>query len=430
MLPAVRRLAWMTLQAAGVLSLTGCFTIIDFDLGGGGGAGSGGDPTTGTATTAGGSPPLGGSGGTGGQSCDANLESDEHNCGSCGHDCEGGECLASVCQAAELFVTGETLGVMGVGGGSLAVVNGANQVCSIDLEAGPPFELACQRSPDTKAWGSIAFGTSVAVDADGAAYYSPQSADSTSPIYRCDGDPENVACFPVPQPLVGNAEQLNGLLIHGDSLVGVNPTGSVWQVPLDGISPPTREFTAVGGSDESYALAVGGGSLLVGQLGALTDPCVVVGEESYLDHDAGDATAPCSFQLSDVDGMSGEIRLSALAAGPKDVLAVRFNGDFNGLSGRTLTAVQRAGKSAADAKLFADLAVEGPSTSLVGDETAIYFFGEAPGLTTRHLYRCGYDGELSSCVAVSGNVAVDGAIAIDAKYVYFTAGDTIFRAVR
>lgn len=55
--------------------------------------------TSGDASTS-----IDGNGGTpdGESPCSVDLQSDKQNCGQCGHDCRGGDCLAGHCQAAKL----------------------------------------------------------------------------------------------------------------------------------------------------------------------------------------------------------------------------------------------------------------------------------------------------------------------------------------
>jgi hypothetical protein len=82
-------------------------------LGGGGEAGTGGSPPVGAGTSNGGEGPsaggpTGGSPGNGGAPpCDdATLEMDPFNCGSCGHDCYGGDCSGGICQFEQLWQSG------------------------------------------------------------------------------------------------------------------------------------------------------------------------------------------------------------------------------------------------------------------------------------------------------------------------------------
>jgi len=71
-------------------TLLGCSTSND----------SSGSPGTGGSASSGGSSGDGGSGG-----CAADLQSDEDNCGACGHSCLGGACDAGVCQPLEIVPT-------------------------------------------------------------------------------------------------------------------------------------------------------------------------------------------------------------------------------------------------------------------------------------------------------------------------------------
>ena len=93
------------------LLLCGAVGCARFELlGGGGEAGAGGSPPVGAGTSDGGSPasgggPTAGSPGNGGAPpCDeGTLDSDPFNCGSCGHDCHGGDCVGAICQFEELW---------------------------------------------------------------------------------------------------------------------------------------------------------------------------------------------------------------------------------------------------------------------------------------------------------------------------------------
>jgi hypothetical protein len=82
----------------------------------GGGAGIGGTGGSGGAGGAGGSAGIGGSAGSGGAAGSAgaagtagcgNTQTDPVNCGSCGHDCLGGDCVLGKCQRIVL-ATGQT----------------------------------------------------------------------------------------------------------------------------------------------------------------------------------------------------------------------------------------------------------------------------------------------------------------------------------
>ncbi len=86
-----------------MLALPGCAVIAyggDAAGGSGAGSGAGGEGLGGAA----GGVAMGGAGGGAG-GCDANLDEDPEHCGSCGHDCFGGECDAGVCQPVELWAS-------------------------------------------------------------------------------------------------------------------------------------------------------------------------------------------------------------------------------------------------------------------------------------------------------------------------------------
>ena len=89
---------------------TTCLVVALLGCGGGGGGdggGGGGSGTTVTHSTSSGgsggssSTPTGTGGDGGGSSC-VDVQSDPKNCGVCGHDCLGGQCLAGVCQPVQL----------------------------------------------------------------------------------------------------------------------------------------------------------------------------------------------------------------------------------------------------------------------------------------------------------------------------------------
>ncbi len=64
----------------------------------GGSSSANGGHSAGGADAAGGAGVGGGGGGGGGGACTDDFTSDPNNCGLCGHDCLGGECLAGSCQ--------------------------------------------------------------------------------------------------------------------------------------------------------------------------------------------------------------------------------------------------------------------------------------------------------------------------------------------
>ena len=406
-----------------VLPLSACFTIIDFGLDdGAGGAGVGGSGNGGAASSVGGSGA--GGDGAGGQTCQADLETSAENCGACGHSCEGAACEAGVCQAQELRDMGFKASTIGVGHGRVAALNAlAEQVCFVNADGSG--SILCQSSAD-ESWDGL--GTAIAVDSAGRAYYSPQIADNESPIYRCDGLAGPTSCNTLPQTLVGNASQLNGLMIYGSSVLGVTPYGTVWQVPLEGnSSDATAKFEVLPGDNESYALAVGGGSLLVGQFGAGSAACVVVAEESVLT--LGGQSSACTFDLTTLPVVTGVIRLTGVAAGPDGSWAARFTGDLPLASNRALTLTHRGGEPADKVHVLTSLATAAPAAALAGDETSMYFVGR-PDASGNRVLRCPYDGEADSCLPISGGVTADAAIAIDDTHVYYAAGEKIFRAVR
>jgi hypothetical protein len=53
--------------------------------------------------------------------CVADLRSDVHNCGHCGHDCVGGACMAGVCQPVVVYAGGDTPSSIAVDGPTIYV---------------------------------------------------------------------------------------------------------------------------------------------------------------------------------------------------------------------------------------------------------------------------------------------------------------------
>jgi hypothetical protein len=172
------------------MSLSACSAILGYDdvSGGGSSAGArGGSAPAGgggaTSTGGSGAAALGGAGGSCsngltdcGSGCVTHIDSDAHNCGSCQHDCLGGECANSQCQPIlladphSLVATGGTLGngflcldatmvyftftsMSGDAGGVGRVRKDGSLLSCIDCAAGVPREIA--NDGTTLAWVDI-----------------------------------------------------------------------------------------------------------------------------------------------------------------------------------------------------------------------------------------------------------------------------------
>lgn len=251
----------------------GCSSTTENPKAGAGGAGAGG--TSGASGASGSAGASGGAAGTA-QCNDAGLLTDEHNCGSCGHSCLGGGCVAGKCQPAVIFSkpgSSSTSGALGplvadglrlfVGdSGDLgkSVLTGALWVMDLDgknferLDPGGSTEVVALASDSTTVYWTSAEGVLKAVNKEGGAVSS----------------------------LVSDPVTMHGVAVFGKHAFYVGGT-TVKQVYLVG----DKSWALTGPLPNPRALAVSGGYLYFTTSG--NSPAFVDGTLSRIAVDLGDS---------------------------------------------------------------------------------------------------------------------------------------------
>jgi hypothetical protein len=200
----------MTLQAMGVLTLTACFTIIDFDLDdGAGGAGTAGGP--GVATSTGNA--MGGQGGQGGQGGRGGAEP----------GCEPGcvSCVEDICQAEAVLSADTEIKILGAGGNNVAYIEAGPGAPITFVNAQTGGVVKTMNGEPNQPWDAVG---SITLRPDGVAYYAPQAAQNDQPVQACD--PAGTDCeraFTAP----GNAHHFNGLTFFDGYVFGVGSESAV-----------------------------------------------------------------------------------------------------------------------------------------------------------------------------------------------------------
>ncbi|GMV19089.1 MAG: hypothetical protein HS104_07250 [Polyangiaceae bacterium] len=253
-----------------------CTSTTEHSKTGAGGAGAGG-----TSGASGASSSAGASGGAAGTPpCnDGGVLTDENNCGSCGHSCLGGGCVAGKCQPAVVFSkpgsssTSGTLGPLVADGlhlfvgdsGDLgkSVLTGALWVMDLDgknferLDPGGSTEVVALASDSTTVYWTSAEGELKAVNKEGGAVSS----------------------------LVSDPVTMHGVAVSGKHAFYVGGT-TVKQVYLVG----NKSWPLTGPLPNPRALAVSGGALYLTTMG--NGPGFLDGTVSRIAVDLGDSPSP------------------------------------------------------------------------------------------------------------------------------------------
>lgn len=198
--------------------------------GGSTGGASGSGATGGVAGGGGGGAPSdGGDASDADASCGANLQTDDENCGACGHDCLGGQCIGGNCQPVKLGNIPYGSNELSLGPNDVFVVNG--------------FAWALHRVP--KAGGTVSsWGTDTALvqiqEFQGVQYFNEYAAQT---IYK---QPSVGALLPQ-DFYYGNAV-IDSLVVDASGVYfaecsGIS-TGNMRHLPLAGGTTPATLNTA------------------------------------------------------------------------------------------------------------------------------------------------------------------------------------------
>lgn len=418
-----------TALTAATLQLCGCIFLYEEAPSGGGASGSGG--AGGTSTTAtGGGVAQGGAGGESGQGGSSECNDDATHCGPSGKDCEGGDCRCGVCQGVEIELGASNVtGPVGFGGSTFAYLSGAN-MCFLN-EAGAGTEPACvERVPNTDA-----LGTHVAVSSDGEAFYSAQNSPVGFPFQRCS--PSGCELEQGANVVAGH---LNGLTIAfrgtaSETLLGVDPgSAKLFRLNLDN-SAFTEELTFLAMLQTPLVLhdLAQHGDLFVAsnqQGDATNPPCLSVLQGAELgqisDGQATNQSSPCTAKPVQADE-----QILGVAIGPdQNIYArARVKTQQGGAEMETL----RMNAHGEDVTGFGPPAPENPgsySDAIASDGQYVYFFAKPKDALSEQLFRCDPIPGPPDCRPMSAGVSGTGSIAVGGKYVYYTDGTALFRAVR
>lgn len=395
----------MTLQAAGVLSLTACFTFIDFDLDDGGG-GTGGVPGTGGAG-AGGNLPAGGDGPTGGNPPD---------CTGCAT-----KCVEGLCQAEVIFTADASIALLAAGGNRVALIDdttGGNSVSFVNANTGTLTKQ--MNGAPGEPWDFVG---SLMVTPQGVGYYSPQAANSDQPVQECD--PVGTDCalsFSVP----GGASHLNGLTYADGFIFGIAAdSGNVWSAqatdPAAGVA--FALYTQAGSAVQAaHNVAIRGNRVLASSLGlpALGPPCLGIGEANLLlEQNIGE---PLTCQQ--LAPQYRQINFPVIASGGA-LFARVIAGEKPPYKGLTL-------KFSPDGTInnnFPHVAVTLPDINsspggIATDASHVYFFGDLQGV---RLVQCDIDGLSDSCKPASDSFAGLSLLTENEEFVFFSVGPVLYR---
>lgn len=254
-------------------------------------------------------PGTGDCDGNPGNGCETDTTSDAANCGACGHDCDGGTCVASMCQPVHVAdppgtSTGPWNGFLAVGpsnvyfsyaatptgGVALAPKDGSSCSC-IECDVGEPREIVTDSTsvywsnpginelksaplgggtPSTLWSGSV--GSAVAVDASHVYWW--DSSSNTVMMADLDGSsPTTVASG---QPNVHSIAAHSGHVFwtSGNDVVGIDISGGSHTTFASGLNSPrtvatdgSHVYWMIGNWDvannELQRIPVGGGSVEV-----------------------------------------------------------------------------------------------------------------------------------------------------------------------
>jgi hypothetical protein len=419
----------MTLQPIGVLSLTGCFTFIDFDLDdAAGGAGAGGAAAVATSTGAGGgvggNPPVG-AGGTGG--------GEQPVAPPCEEWCD--TCVGDACQPILYFDADQYITAVGVGGDQLVimelgVVAPAEPADMKFLPANSDGQVASASNTISSAPGGYwnALQGWIAVDpVTGSAFYSPQGAATDHPVLDCSPSGDCQLAFEV-QTAVNERSHLNSLTFFDGKVYGISPlTGRVFAAAPGAAAASIAFDLVVPRSDggvgvpAGHDVAFGADKVVASSLGAPAPghPCLGIGSEQLL-------IAGGELECPPLDGLY--LNLSSLAVSDDGDVYYRVYLDGTPqLKGITLR--RRDGNVETPFNDF-ELAVDSVNNGIGGvlvDRYHVYFFGESSGL---YLLRCDVGGGNESCVKTSASLVLPGPMAQNDEYLFFASGSQLFRLAK
>jgi hypothetical protein len=217
--------------------------------------------------------------GADGARCTSDVTNDPHNCGSCGHDCMGGDCFLGACQPVvfasglsapqgvavddkNLVWTSPSKGTIGQiplsGGSSTTIVSGAGQPAYAALGGSDLYWTdraggnVMRRALFGGAVTLLARGqptpTGIALSS-GDVYFTAQSKN-TLRLVLADGGAVDVT------PALDNPE---GIAAADGAMVVASPPGHVFSAPLDGGVPDVLVDGLAG--EEPTAVAVGRGAV-------------------------------------------------------------------------------------------------------------------------------------------------------------------------
>ncbi len=416
---------------AGCAVLAGCGLLFDTakfrDGGGTGGGGAGGSPVV--ATGAGGEGGAVGGAGAGGAGAGGAGGGTTVCQGP--DDCEGAMCVAGVCQGVAFATVsvGIDIPLIGVGGDQVAFLIQAGPlanplVCAKaqtenGVSACPSPDCVCALA-DSPQWGP-GLGTHLAVSPTGAAYYSPQAASTSNPVFKCEAGVCVLGPF-VPGP----PEYLNGLTFIDSELWGVN-TGSGQLVRFPASQGELTAGVLAGTLPDPLGRDLAASFSVPGMLAAST---------------YGEATNPASVFLFPDLATSAAVEVARLGV-TENIVGLVLPGDQPFFRVRDqmigVHKTYRVGESPQGGVPQPPLEVYASPSSgvdggpaLAADANFLYFFSQSSSNSVR-LLRCPVASTTfaaQECQAVSADLPEPGPIAVSANYVFYASGETLYRAVK
>lgn len=419
---------------AGCAVLAGCGLLFDtakFREGSGSDGGGGAGGSTVVATGTGGERGAVGGAGAGGAGSEGGAGGGMAGCAEPA-DCQGDPCVAGVCQGVAFATVsvGIDIPLIGVGGNQVAFLlqagpTGNPLVCSlaqteIDGSACPSPGCVCALA-DSPQWGP-GLGSHLAVSPTGAAYYSPQAASTSNPVFKCEAGVCVLGPF-VPGP----SEHLNGLTFIDSELWGVKtgsgqlvrfpaPAGELMGAEIAGSLPSTF------GHDLAPSSSIPG-MLAASTYGGDTNPASV-----FLIPDlAADLELVEVARLGETENIVGLVL-------PGDQPFFRVREQTNGVHKTyRMGDPPQGGVPQPPIEVYASpsIIVDG-GPALAADASYLYLFGAAASGGAR-LLRCPVASTTfaaQECQAVSGDLPEPGPIAVSADYVFYASRETLYRAVK
>jgi hypothetical protein len=338
-------------------------------------------------------------------------------------------CVAGVCQGEAFATVGNNFDIplIGVGGDRVAFLIQEGRsfkplVCSQaqtedDVSVCPGDGCVCALA-ESPQWGS-GLGTHLAVSPTGLAYYSPQAANTSNPVFEC------VAGICAPGPSVpGPAQHLNGLTFIDNDLWGVKPVSGQllrFSAAAGELTAATVEGSLKGplGHDLAASLSVSG-MLAASTYGDLVNPGSV-----FLIPDL--AAPPLAVaRVSETENIVGLVL-------PGELPFFRVRDQMTGMHKTyRVGPPPKDGMPKPPVEVYASpsIIVDG-GPALAADANFLYFFSQSSSSTVR-LLRCPaqFNATLAQCQAVSADLPEPGPIAVSANYVFYASGETLYRAVK